>query len=290
MRLDKEARRVLSETLIASGYERGSEGVDCLAFSKPTPEGNKAVHLRANETLLDVLVRNEPGPCFHVTGEMRALTDPFHRRLCAELSRQPNSRFTVLYDPRESDRNTPEGVGRQSARSWGSKHWADKISALNLIGEAIVDVRAYDTLDKIQYSVFGNRYVLLQEKHEDPVPKRVWLLKSLRLNEHLTDRAFRMSCEAHDIPEALFRRFSSRLNGITARLLLKALAAKRDRASDAEVLTDALQRFDPEAGLVLEDLIAIGFVNRVTSNSLCLTKTGEQYLRRAEVRLPDTRL
>ena len=45
----------------------------------------------------------------------------------------------------------------------GGKRRSEKLSAMNLIGEAFVDVRAFNTLHEIQYSVFGNRFVQLQE-------------------------------------------------------------------------------------------------------------------------------
>ena len=171
---------------------------------------------QANEQLLQTLLSDTPGHCIHITGEMRALADPFHRRLCAELAKRANTRFTVVYDIPEEYSQSPDGVGKWNAQRWASKAWTEKLSAMNLIGDAFVDVRAYNTLPEIQYSVCGNRYVLLQEKHSDegdsrtPFPKRVWLLDSETLNAFLTARALNIVANAKGIPETLFKRFFAR--------------------------------------------------------------------------------
>lgn len=100
---------------------------------------------------------------------------------------------------------------------------------MNLIGEAFVDVRAYKTADEIQYSVFGNKYVLLQEKHLDDAdsgaasPKRVWLLNSEKLNAFLTARALSIIEKSKDVPETLFKRFFAKVSGVTAQNILARL-------------------------------------------------------------------
>jgi hypothetical protein len=100
---------------------------------------------------------------------------------------------------------------------------------MNLIGEAFVDVRAYKTADELQYSVFGNKYVLLQEKHLDDVdsgaasPKRVWLLNSEKLNAFLTARALSIIENSKDVPETLFKRFFAKVSGVTAQNILARL-------------------------------------------------------------------
>ena len=279
----KHDREVLIATLSAAGFDRDTRDIDCLAFSGPSIDGNKGVHLMANEQLLEVLVRDQAGHCYHVTGEMRALADPFHRRLCTELVKRAGSRFIVIYNIPERFRRTPEGVGRWNARSWGSKGWAEKLSAIRLIGEQVVDVRAYNTLEEVQYSVFGNRYVLLQEKHQDegaraPIPKRVWLLRSSRLNEFLTAKAMRLAKIADDMPEALFRRFSARINGITSRIILTTLARDTNRTLTADAIDTELKGLGADDDRNLEALNAIGFIDGIQGGPLELTPGGRHYL------------
>ena len=284
MQQDKKDRAALVATLSASGFGNNFRDVECLAFSKATVEGNEAVHLKANEQLLEVLMREDAGPCYHITGEMRALADRFHRRLCLELNKRADSRFVVIYNIPEEFRQTPDGVGKWSSNCWGSKSWTEKLSAMRLIGDQVVDVRAYNTTDEIQYSVFGNRYVLLQEKHWEEVwshkskPKRVWLLRSAHLNEFLTAKAMKIANVAADIPETLFRRFSARVNGITSRIILNTLARNGVCTSIANVIDKDLEHFDPEASRELEALKAIGFVSDAKEGQLCITPSGEHFL------------
>lgn len=284
MQQDRDDRAALAATLHAAGFSDDIRNIDCLAFSKPTADGNKAVHLRANEQLLEVLVKEEAGPCYHITGEMRALADRFHRRLCTELYRREDSRFIVIYNIPEQFRRTPEGVATWNARSWRSKSWMEKLSAIRLIGDQVVDVRAYNTSDEIQYSVFGNRYVLLQEKHSDegssdrPTPKRVWLLRAARLNEFLTAKAIKIANLADDLPETLFRRYSTSVNGITSRIILTTLVENGGSALLPKVLDEDLKLFDAEADQKLEALKTIGFVSDAGDGSLRVTADGEHYL------------
>jgi hypothetical protein len=214
---------------------------------------------------------------------MRALADPFHRRLCAELAKRANTRFTVVYDIPEKYSQSPAGVGKWNAQRWASKAWTQKLSAMNLIGEAFVDVRAYNTLPEVQYSVFGNRYVLLQEKHPDekdssaPFPKRVWLLDSERLNAFLTTRALDIVAKAKDIPETLFKRFFARVSGATTQNILARLAREGPIHSEA-LLDKDLLAFDPQAAEDMELLQAMGFTKADDSSQVCITQDGRQFV------------
>ena len=284
VRLAKEDEVALTNTILATGHVEPLPEYKCLAFSGPDAAGNKAVHAQANEQLLNVLLRNQPGSCIHITGEMRALADPFHRRLCAELVKRSKARFMVVYNIQDGYRDL-DGVGKW-AQTWKSKSWADRLSAINFIGDAFVDVRGYNTLSEIQYSVFGNRYVLLQEKHADegrsptPLLKRVWLLESEKLNEFLTDKARAIAESSKDIPESLFRRFSAKVNGVTAQTILRKLAATNSLPAD-QVIDDAMRAFDTDAASDLQALKAIGFIQS-EADTLRISQEGAQYLKALE--------
>jgi hypothetical protein len=154
---------------------------------------------------------------------------------------------------------------------------------MNLIGEAFVDVHAYNTLPEVQYSVFGNRYVLLQEKHPDekdssaPFPKRVWLLDSERLNAVLTTRALGIVAKAKDIPETLFKRFFARVNEVTTQNILARLA-KEGPIHSEELLDKDLLAFDPHAAGDVEILQAMGFTKTNEISEVCITKEGRQFV------------
>lgn len=280
--LDKDDQLALKNTIATAGFVDPLPDLKCLAFSKPDAAGNKEVHAKANEQLLGALLQNQPGQCIHITGEMRALADPFHRRLCAELVKRSKARFTVIYNIQD-DYQHLEGVGKW-AQTWKSKSWSDRLSAINLIGDAFVDVRGYNTLSEIQYSVFGNKYILLQEKHADeggssvPLQKRVWLLQSEKLNEFLTDRAVTIADNSKDIPEALFRRFSAKVNGVTSQTILRKLAAHSPMPAE-QVIDDAMRTFDTDATSDLKALKSIGFVKQDEAGAFCISPEGTQYLK-----------
>ena len=283
MRLAKEDAAALASTIAATGFTGSLKNADCLAFSPASSDGNKAIHAKTNEQLLGTLLNDSPGQCIHITGEMRALADPFHRRLCAELAKRARTRFIVVYDIPEGYSGSPDGVGKWNAQRWSSKGWTEKLSAMNFIGDAFVDVRAFNTLHEIQYSVFGNRYVQLQEKHVDegysrtPSPKRVWLLDSEKLNGFLTARALDMIGKSKDIPETLFKRFFAKVSGVTAQNILARLTQNGSIHSEAILDRDLLE-FDPQAADTMEILQAMGFVKTDNESGVAITPEGRQFV------------
>jgi hypothetical protein len=81
----KQQRRALSKTLEQAHLEHIKvEKIKWLAFADADVEQNEKVHRATNDLLLTLVVDGNPGRCIHVTGEMRALLDPFHREICAK--------------------------------------------------------------------------------------------------------------------------------------------------------------------------------------------------------------
>jgi hypothetical protein len=281
--LAKDDAAAMAATIEATGFRNSLDGVKCIAFSAASAEANKALHAKTNEKLLAALLSNNAGQCIHITGEMRALADPFHRRLCAELAKRSKTRFTILYDIPDQYSGSPEGVGKWNAQRWRSKGWSEKLSAMNLIGEAFVDVRAFNTLHEIQYSVFGNRFIQLQEKHSDEgdssksSAKRIWLLDSEKLNGFLTARALDMVGKSKDVPEALFKRFFAKVSGVTAQTILAKLIKSGPSHTDAILDKDFLA-FDPDAAEALDILVTLGFVETVDESRKGISSSGRQFV------------
>jgi len=279
----KEDRAALASTIAATGFTDAIPDAAIKAFSPACPEENKFVHSKTNERLLASLLDDSPGQCIHVTGEMRALADPYHRRLCAELVKRSSTRFVILYNIPKEFSESPEGVGNWNSQRWTSKSWVAKLSAINLIGEAFVDVRAFNTLGEIQYSVFGNRYVQLQERHVDegsskaPAAKRIWLIDSERLNGFLAARASSMIGQSKDIPESLFKRYLARVSGVTAQNILTKLAVNSPVSTEL-ILNNALLDFDPDAAKDLDILSGIGFVTVDQQSLVAITPEGRQFV------------
>lgn len=174
-------------------------------------------------------------------------------------------------------------MGEWNAQRWASKTWVQKLSAMNLIGDALVDVRAYNTVQEIEYSVFGNRYIQLQEKHFDedespsPKPKRVWLLNSEKLNGFLTEKAINIINNADDIPEALYKRFFAKVSGVSSQNIMAKLI-KEGAIHIEKLLDERLLEFDPDAASNLDILKSIGFIKLSEQNRVSITEDGKQFI------------
>jgi hypothetical protein len=253
-----------------------------LAYAEAEEAQNKRVHRRTNEVLLDLLASGEFGTCIHVTGEMRALLDPFHRQVCSEMHRKNGSYFSVLYDVPEQHRKDRDSIIKWNLSRWSAKgahKWDEQLRTLDVIGERAVELRAHNTLNEIQYSVFGNKFILLQEKHLDTAPaKRLWLLESEELNQALTEHGQALLRSATDIDESWYRSFLSSLSDMPSRFVLKKLAEGQqvnlERLSDDKLLA----RFEASPLESLGALKAGGFVHERNDGRLRMTSRGREYL------------
>jgi len=278
--MDNEEKQALLLTLSLADVALPWSKIKVLDASKRDPFQNKRVYDATNRLLLDLLRSNELGICIHITGEMRALTDPFHRQVCEEMQRRVERCFDVLYQiPRDRLYKAASIVGWNLSR-WAKGHqrrWEEDLRTIDVIARRSVELFAYDTLDIVQYSVFGNKYVLLQEKHQErPRSKRVWLLESEQLNILLTERSRAYLRSATEIDEGLFHEFVTNVSGIAAHRYLKRLDhASVDRES---LLADRfVQYYVEEPQDVLDALIVMGFVHR-RKERLSISPTGRQFL------------
>lgn len=226
--VDKSDERALISTLDLTGLESPNpKRIKTLAFSSAKKQENKRVHQATNRLIFELLSTEDLGTCIHVTGEARAMTDPFHRQVCAEMRRRNKGSFFVLYNIPDDRRVSAAALVQWNLSRWASgtlSRWDEELRTIDVIAKRSVNLLAYNTLDEIQYSVFGDKYVLLQEKHSDnATSKRVWLLESEGVNSHLTERAKGFVAAAADIDEGLFREFIVNLSGTAARRCLSLL-------------------------------------------------------------------
>jgi hypothetical protein len=280
----RKQHRALAKTLEQAGIRDVQlDKLTWLAYGDADETENKKVHQRTNEVLLDLLLSGEFGACIHVTGEMRALLDPFHRQVCSEMYRRKGAYFFVLHDVPEEHRKDQNSVIRWNLSRWaakGTQKWDEQLRTLDVIGERAVDVRAHNTLNEIQYSVFGNKYVLLQEKHKDTAPaKRLWLLESERLNQLLTERGHALLRNSSEIDEGWYRSFLINLSGIASRMVLGKLAEGGQHFTEQLLDSEMLAQFDPAPLTSVDALLAIGFVDDRGDGKLEITSQGREYLK-----------
>jgi hypothetical protein len=277
-----QERLALSKTLEQAGIAGiRPEKIKWLAFSDAHAKQNEKVHRATNDLLLQLLMGGDTGRCIHVTGEMRALLDPFHRALCAQMHKQSGKTFSVLYNLPKDKRGDPNKTIGWSLKKWhekGTRDWQEHLRTFDAIGERAVDLRASNTEHEIQYSVFGNKYIQLQGQHVDAAKaKRIWLLESEILNEVLTDRGERLLGQSTDIDERWYRRFITSLSGLGARLVLRKLADAGPLTNE-ELDDRKLRELDDSTLESATALKTMGFVRTDNEKRWTITPRGKNYL------------
>lgn len=252
--------------------------LDC---STPSRVQNKRVHDATNRLIVLLLKERKLGQCIHITGDARAITDPFHRRICEEMTSIGEKPFRLLYHvPREHLSDSLDLV-RWNLQRWSSRNarrWDEELRTISAIARRSVDLCASEHDDhEVQFSVFGHRYILLQEKHAPSAgSKRVWLLESESLNEHLTVRAEDRLERATDLKESWYRDFERRVTGLSARRLLNSVRQKT-RIRD-ELLDDSfVKKFDANPNSTIEALEIMGFME-CQGRQVRITDTGREFL------------
>lgn len=280
MQLDDRA--ALAKTLeqaLVKGVDLSK--VEILDYSAPGDGRSDQVRMLANDTMLSLIDNGQIGHCIHVTGEMRALSDPFHRRVCAELYKRRDAKFSMIYNIPEDYQRSPLSVGKWNARTWPKSRWIDRLSAFSLIGNDLVDVYALNTQNQIQFTVFGDRHVLLQGQHHDEptgtrAKKRVWLLKSEALNGAFTELAQKLRDQAAEMPDALFKRFTSSVHSIASKEIIRRLLKAHEPQHIEKIIDSKLLSFDPDTATKLEALKAMSFVSH-DNDTINITADGRAY-------------
>ncbi|SDM56519.1 hypothetical protein SAMN05216360_102457 [Methylobacterium phyllostachyos] len=270
------------ETLRAAGYAGSFKGMRIIAYSPDDKAANAKLHATTNRTLQKAIMDGGLRDCIHITGKMNALADPFHRRLCAEVARQGKTRFKIVYDGSVGGPTQGRGAAARSARRWANAAWNDKLSAVRLIGDELVDLWAGPTRDAVQYTVFGGRYTQLQGEHRETdgapsVAKPIWLIESEEVNGILTEWAETTLSKSRDINEGEFRDFFICTNGVAAHDMLATLSTGGPIRRSA-LLTSRLLDFDPGAGDILDGLGDLGLVKTDTAGIVAITSGGRQFI------------
>lgn len=270
------------ETLRTAGYAGSFRGMRVIACSLDDRAGGVGLHATANRTLQKTILDGSAGNCIHVTGRMNALMDPYHRRLCAELARQGRNRFRIVCDGSVGEPARGRGAAATSARRWADAAWDDRLSAIRLIGEGLVDLRTGPTGEALRYTVFGGRYA--QIRGGLPVAggaphamKAIWLVVSEEVNGTLAEWAEATLARSRHVGEGEFREFFVRTNGVAAHDMLRTLCGTGP-IHRSELLTSRLLDFDPGAGDILASLGDLGLVAEGDDGNVGITDGGRRFI------------
>lgn len=285
--MDNQSHDLLIDTLVQAGvlYSDAIK-VEIVSASGIDPIENSRVHAKTNAAIFELLQKNELGKCVHVTGGARALTDPYHRQMCEAMRSEQKEPFQVLYYVPNDLKDGTWEIVRWNLNRWGSKgfsDWRQKLLTLNMIGSGGVDLKAYDERSHVQYSVFGNRYIQVQGKHEDAaLAKSVWLIKSENVNGQLTEIAEADLQKACHVDESHFKDFVSALFTNTARLMLYQILEGKVSTHEQLLEDKNISLIDPDASEKLAALQVMGFVNEDAGGRLAITSDGRSFLQEQE--------
>lgn len=241
-------------------------------------EENVRLYKAVNEKFwLPAVEENDPGECFHITGEMRALADRLHRKICRKMKKKYNSKFNIACMlPKERKYSEGTEILYWMKRDWSNLdlQWTDYLDVFDLIGNAEVNLYTLQEPEAIHYSVFAGEYVLLQEKHKSGDVKAVWLLKSKPLFEILRSRAKKIIDRSKPLSARIFRELTLSVSNSTALHILSLL-----NGNTKILISNLHPKFDeaPSFQNSYSNLKALGLVETVGDFSQ-ITEPGRQYL------------
>lgn len=267
----------LRQTILDAGIKRPEKlDIEIVDYSPADERENIKIYEKANETWLCNVEEKDPGKCVHITGEMRALSDPLHRQVCRRLWEKYKSRCSMaFYLPLEYESNA-RGILSRNRQNWKGVSWSNHMDVFDLLSEGIVNLYFSRQAEAIHYSVFGNEYVLLQAKHEHGQHvKEVWLIRSEPLNEVLSIQAKRTIIKSKYMQPTLSGDLMMSVSGPLALHILISLSEKGNMSKDELFLKiSASETFRDNC---LRDLENFGFVEQSDAD-LQLTSDGAKYL------------
>jgi len=283
--MSESQEHILGRTLELAGIKTTEKN-----FPKILSHGNsidtiKNTHRDTNEKIQECLNNNSLGECIHITGEMRALTDPFHRYLCEEISQKSKSVFRVIYNLPEEHRDNPTKILKWNLESWATdtnnRKWHEELRTIYSIANRSVNLYALDTSNEIQYSVFGNKYILFQEKHKDrALKKHTWLLESESVNSALTDKAEKLIQKSIDIDGGNYRKFTKNLCSIASRRILSLLQKKHSMCQGEIISDNLIKDYTDNPQAIIDVLLIMNFIEKQKNCShIKISTAGSEFIR-----------
>jgi len=271
-------REVLHRTLAAADVSPSVEkSTVILRASGENADENRNLYQSVNRTLLKRLETRPLRDCTHITGEMRALSDKFHRHVLRQATKQQAEEPTVLFSLPRSDRNAASRILRWNRESWGEESSIlDHLSAFDILSQGSIQLWAADGDPGVQYSLFDNELVLMQSAHAiRQHVKYVWFLQSEALHGILSKRADELIQTSESLSSGRFTRFNLNLSDPAA---MDILAMLRDAPGLAPSELPPRLRGHERVTELLDDLDSCGFIER-TRNGFQLARAGFEYLR-----------
>lgn len=275
----------LIQTLNALKLCPGSKPeIDVLASAPPEARNKVAqVYDVANAHLAKIDRVRNIDPCIHVTGEMRALLNETHRNACRQVWDKVAKPALFVGHWGEGEFSVEKFV-RSNRANWGNFSWQGLFDAVSLATDGVARLQLVQDEPLIQYSLFADRYVLLQSHHTKQNPhKHVWFLDAPWLNEELRPKAERvledsMSVEVRQLRDFTLSLVSDLSLGIVIHL------EKQTKEISVDELSSVFRSEARQLPSLLDKLSAAGLINYVDENKLEVTRDGEDLIRSFQCR------
>jgi hypothetical protein len=245
-----------------------------LAAAPPEKLAMGKAYQQVNDEL-ESLLRSGPLWLRHVTGEARALIDPAHRRILRWAAAMGQPGELGCHFEWEGKATALDFLGQQRGH-WGPASWIDLIDIIGLLAQGVVSLYLLIKPQDIHFSVFGQRHVLLQDRHHHPTEKKwVWFIECPRLAEHLSLLVDSLFGKARRISASSFDSLLSDLYSYETVELARMLSRIGE-------LILAEQPGSPEERRRLKTLSSMGFVAGRSGSSgrliYSLTNSGAEWL------------
>lgn len=276
------SRRLVDNTLRLIDPEFSDSKYQILNYASPKDKAKIGkVHLDTNLNIKKCLEDNSLGECVHITGRMSALNDPFHADLCTNIFRKTENPFKFSYFDQEEPDVNPVNIVRQKRIMWRNLNWKHSVSALRKEANSQIEAYAVRQPTTVQYTIFGNRFVQLQSKHNDDggqrPQKHVWLIESERVHDLLRGNAEGIISRARHVSPNLFRDAYQLVAGLASKSLLSQM--KTGSPYDVGMALDLASDFHHDPAQVLQVLQEFDFVSlEGDQRHLRITRNGKELL------------
>lgn len=250
-----------------------------LQYASPDDtKGIRDLHYQTNLTIRKCLDQDSLGTCLHITGRMNAINDPFHSDLCTTIFRRTESPFKFSYFDQAEPDKTPIDIVKQKRIMWPSNNWKASLGALRKEAQSQIETYSVTEKNLVQFTVFGNRFVQLQSRHDDvgsnPVSKHVWLIESQKMHDILLQHATSVISSASHVPANLFREAYDLMLGLGAKVVLQQLSGVE--AIDKQDAVSVVSNFHDNPSEVISALGEFGFVS--DGENISITEQGQELL------------
>jgi hypothetical protein len=238
------------------------------------------VHLATNLKIRDCLERSSLGSCVHITGRMHAITDPFHSDLCTNIFRKTENPFKFSYFDQEDPDKGPIDIVKQKKIMWSDIDWRTSLGALRKEAQSQIEAYSVAQKNQVQFTVFGEKFVQLQSRHDDegstPVTKHVWLIESQVMHDALLEHAEAVFSDARLVSANLFREAYDLVSGMAAKLVLGSLS--KEGVSDFDLALSLAADFHDDPTQVLQALTEFNFLETPRTERVAISPAGRELL------------